>query len=82
MLAPFRKFLNASHPLQLVSNPHQFDVMVMGNLYGDIIDNLAAGLVGGAGVVPGESYGNEVAVFEPVSGRGASAWMNRIWVPG
>ena len=50
-----------------MSNPHQFDVMVMGNLYGNIIDNLAAGLVGGAGVVPGENYGSEVAVFEPVS---------------
>ena len=50
-----------------MSKPHQFDVMVMGNLYGNIIDNLAAGLVGGAGVVPGENYGSEVAVFEPVS---------------
>jgi len=50
--------------MQLVSNPHQFDVMVMPNLYGNIIDNLAAGLVGGAGVVPGESYSNDVAVFE------------------
>ena len=37
--------------VQLVSNPHQFDVMVMPNLYGNIIDNLAAGLVGGAGLV-------------------------------
>lgn len=52
---------------QLVSNPHQFDVMVMPNLYGNIVDNLAAGLVGGAGVVPGESYSQEVAIFEPVS---------------
>lgn len=52
---------------QLVSNPYQFDVMVMPNLYGSIIDNLAAGLVGGAGVVPGESYSKNVALFEPVS---------------
>jgi len=51
--------------MQLVSNPYQFDVMVMPNLYGNIIDNLAAGLVGGAGVVPGESYSSDVAVFEP-----------------
>jgi len=51
--------------MQLVSNPHQFDVMVMPNLYGNIVDNLAAGLVGGAGVVPGESYSADVAVFEP-----------------
>ncbi|NXV40705.1 IDH3B dehydrogenase, partial [Uria aalge] len=58
----------ASHlPLpsvKLVQNPYQFDVLVMPNLYGNIIDNLAAGLVGGAGVVPGESYSAEYAVFE------------------
>lgn len=51
--------------MQLVSNPHQFDVMVMPNLYGNIVDNLGAGLVGGAGVVPGESHSLDVAVFEP-----------------
>ncbi len=50
----------------MVTNPHQFDVMVMPNLYGNILDNLAAGLVGGAGLVPGESYSSEVAVFEQV----------------
>ncbi|KAL3872398.1 hypothetical protein ACJMK2_040326 [Sinanodonta woodiana] len=50
--------------MQLVSKPHQFDVMVMPNLYGNIVDNLAAGLVGGAGVVPGESCSHDVAVFE------------------
>ncbi|XP_059175330.1 isocitrate dehydrogenase [NAD] subunit beta, mitochondrial-like isoform X2 [Physella acuta] len=50
--------------MQLVSNPYQFDVMVMPNLYGNIVDNLAAGLVGGAGVVPGECYSSSVAVFE------------------
>ncbi|XP_046543376.1 LOW QUALITY PROTEIN: isocitrate dehydrogenase [NAD] subunit beta, mitochondrial-like [Haliotis rubra] len=50
--------------MQMVSNPHQFDVMVMPNLYGNILDNLAAGLVGGAGVVPGESYSKDVAIFE------------------
>ena len=49
-----------------MSNPHQFDVMVMPNLYGNIVDNLAAGLVGGAGVVPGASFSSDVAVFEPV----------------
>lgn len=41
--------------------------MVMPNLYGNIVDNLAAGLVGGAGVVPGESFSYDVAFFEPVS---------------
>ena len=51
--------------MQLVSKPQQFDVMVMPNLYGNIVDNLAAGLVGGAGVVTGESCGAECVVFEP-----------------
>jgi len=50
---------------QLVINPQQFDVMVMPNLYGNLVSNLAAGLVGGAGVVPSKSYGAEIAVFEP-----------------
>lgn len=52
--------------MQMVSNPHQFDVMVCPNLYGSIVDNLACGLVGGAGVVAGSSYSAECAVFEPV----------------
>lgn len=53
--------------MQMVSNPQQFDVMVMPNLYGNIIDNLASGLVGGAGIVAGASYSPECVVFEPVS---------------
>lgn len=53
--------------MQMVSNPHQFDVMVMPNLYGNIVDNLASGLVGGAGVVAGASYSPECVVFEPVT---------------
>merc|ERR1711953_582218 len=51
--------------MQLVSRPDQFDVMVMPNLYGNIIDNLAAGLVGGAGLVAGACYSADLAVFEP-----------------
>lgn len=51
--------------MQLASRPQQFDVMVMPNLYGTIVENLGAGLVGGAGVVPGVSYGHDVAIFEP-----------------
>lgn len=51
--------------MQMVSNPHQFDVMVMPNLYGAIVSNLAAGLVGGAGVVPAECYSRDEAIFEP-----------------
>merc|ERR1711887_206367 len=50
--------------MQLVSHPHQFDVMVMPNLYGNIIDNLAAGLVGCAGVVPGDAYSTDNCIFE------------------
>lgn len=53
--------------MQMVSNPQQFDVMVTPNLYGNIIDNIASGLVGGAGVVAGASYSPECVVFEPVS---------------
>ncbi|XP_043226205.1 isocitrate dehydrogenase [NAD] subunit beta, mitochondrial-like isoform X3 [Amphibalanus amphitrite] len=51
--------------MQMVSNPHQFDVLVLPNLYGNIIDNLASGLVGGAGVVAGASYSADAVVFEP-----------------
>lgn len=47
----------------------QFDVMVTPNLYGSIVDNIACGLVGGAGVVAGASYSAETCVFEPVSSR-------------
>jgi len=52
--------------MQMVSNPQQFDILVMPNLYGNILDNLAAGLVGGAGVVASSSFSPECAVFEPV----------------
>jgi len=51
--------------MQIVSNPHQFDVLVMGNLYGAIVDNVGSGLVGGAGLVAGASYSADSVVFEP-----------------
>jgi isocitrate dehydrogenase (NAD+) len=54
--------------MHLVLNPHQFDVLVMPNLYGDIVSDLCAGLVGGLGVVPGANLGKDVAVFEAVHG--------------
>ncbi|KAF2854659.1 isocitrate dehydrogenase-like protein subunit 1 [Plenodomus tracheiphilus IPT5] len=54
---------NAS--MQCVSRPQQFDVMVMPNLYGGILSNIGAGLVGGPGIVPGCNMGRNVAVFEP-----------------
>ena len=51
----------------MVSRPQQFDVLVMPNLYGNILSNIAAGLVGGPGVVPGMNLGEDYAVFELVS---------------
>jgi isocitrate dehydrogenase (NAD+) len=54
--------------MQLVLNPHQFDVLLMENLYGDIVSDLCAGLVGGLGVVPGANIGATAAVFEAVHG--------------
>uniref|UniRef100_H2UNL9 Isocitrate dehydrogenase [NAD] subunit, mitochondrial n=1 Tax=Takifugu rubripes TaxID=31033 RepID=H2UNL9_TAKRU len=50
--------------MQLVSRPEQFDVMVMPNLYGNVVSNVCAGLVGGPGLVPGANYGRDYAVFE------------------
>jgi isocitrate dehydrogenase (NAD+) len=54
--------------MQLVARPEQFDILLMPNLYGDIVSDLAAGLVGGLGVVPGANFGDEHAVFEAVHG--------------
>ncbi|MEW5952706.1 MAG: isocitrate/isopropylmalate dehydrogenase family protein [Bacillota bacterium] len=54
--------------MKLVQTPESYDVMVMANLYGDIISDLCAGLVGGLGVAPGANIGEEAAVFEPVHG--------------
>lgn len=54
--------------MQLVRNPSQFDVAVCPNLYGDILSDLCAGLVGGLGVAPGGNIGDEYAVFEPTHG--------------
>jgi isocitrate dehydrogenase (NAD+) len=54
--------------MQLVLDPHQFDVLLLTNLYGDIMSDLAAGLVGGLGVVPSANIGKDAAVFEAVHG--------------
>jgi isocitrate dehydrogenase (NAD+) len=54
--------------MQLVMNPQQFDILVMENLYGDIVSDLAAGLVGGLGVVPSGNIGEKTALFEAVHG--------------
>jgi isocitrate dehydrogenase (NAD+) len=54
--------------MQLVRRPQQFDIVVAPNLYGDIVSDLCAGLVGGLGVAPGANLGDDIAVFEPVHG--------------
>ncbi len=54
--------------MQLVQKPELYDVLVLPNLYGDIISDLACGLVGGLGVAPGANIGDEIAVFEPTHG--------------
>ena len=54
--------------MHLVMKPSQFDVLLLPNLYGDIVSDLAAGLVGGLGLVPGANHGDDAAVFEAVHG--------------
>jgi isocitrate dehydrogenase (NAD+) len=64
---------------QLVMRPEEFDVLVLPNLYGDILSDLGAGLVGGLGVAPGANFGDAVAVFEPTHGSAPKyAGLNRI----
>jgi isocitrate dehydrogenase (NAD+) len=64
--------------MQLVQHPDDYDVLVLPNLYGDIVSDLAAGLVGGLGVAPGANYGKGVAVFEPTHGSAPKyAGLNR-----
>lgn len=54
--------------MQLVQNPEKFDVLVLPNLYGDIVSDLCAGLIGGLGIAQGANIGTDAAVFEPVHG--------------
>jgi isocitrate dehydrogenase (NAD+) len=54
--------------MKLVTNPAQFDVLLLENLYGDIVSDLAAGLIGGLGLAPGANYGPDCAVFEAIHG--------------
>lgn len=64
---------------QLVQRPHQFDVLVLPNLYGDIVSDLCAGLVGGLGVAPGANIGDGLAVFEPTHGSAPKyTGMNKV----
>ena len=54
--------------MQLVMNPYQYDMLLLENLYGDIISDLCAAFVGGLGLVPGANFGHEIAIFEAVHG--------------
>ena len=64
----FREILVDNCCMQLVQNPNQFDVLLLPNLYGDIVSDLCAGLIGGLGVAQGANIGKDYAVFEPVHG--------------
>jgi isocitrate dehydrogenase (NAD+) len=54
--------------MQLVQRPEEYDVLVLPNLYGDVLSDLCAGMIGGLGMAPGANYGEEAAVFEPTHG--------------
>ena len=64
----FKEILVDNCCMQLVQNPNQFDVLLLPNLYGDIVSDLCAGLIGGLGIAQGANIGKEFAVFEPVHG--------------
>jgi isocitrate dehydrogenase (NAD+) len=64
----FQEVLVDNMCMQLVQKPEEYDVLVLPNLYGDIISDLCAGLVGGLGVAPGANVGEDTALFEPVHG--------------
>ena len=65
--------------MQLVQRPEEYDVLVCPNLYGDIVSDLAAGLIGGLGLAPGGNFGTHAAVFEPTHGSAPKyAGQNRV----
>jgi isocitrate dehydrogenase (NAD+) len=65
---PFEDRIVDNMCMQLVQKPELYDVIVLPNLYGDIVSDLSAGLIGGLGIAPGANLGEEAAVFEPVHG--------------
>ena len=54
--------------MQLVQRPEEYDVLVLPNLYGDVLSDLCAGMIGGLGMAPGANFGEDAAVFEPTHG--------------
>ena len=74
----FKEILVDNCCMQLVQNPNQFDVLLLPNLYGDIVSDLCAGLIGGLGIAQGANIGADYAVFEPVHGSAPDiAGMNK-----
>ena len=65
--------------MQLVQRPEEYDVLVLPNLYGDVLSDLCAGMIGGLGLAPGANYGENVAVFEPTHGSAPKyTGMNKV----
>lgn len=64
----FEELLVDNTAMQMVINPNQFDILVTENLYGDILSDLGAGLVGGLGLIPGVNKGDDIAIYESVHG--------------
>ncbi|EOD00737.1 isocitrate/isopropylmalate dehydrogenase family protein [Caldisalinibacter kiritimatiensis] len=64
----FQDMIVDAMSMKLIQQPQKYDIIVAPNLYGDILSDMAAGLVGGLGVVPGANIGDDIAVFEPVHG--------------
>ena len=74
----FKEILVYNCCMQLVKIPNQFDVLLLPNLYGDIVSDLCAGLIGGLGIAQGANIGTDYAVFEPVHGSAPDiAGMNK-----
>ncbi|MCU0665835.1 MAG: isocitrate/isopropylmalate dehydrogenase family protein [Candidatus Omnitrophica bacterium] len=75
----FEEALVDNMAMQLVQRPHYYDVLVLPNLYGDILSDLCAGLIGGLGIAPGANIGEKIAVFEAVHGSAPKyAGLNKV----
>ena len=75
----FEDMIMDNMSMQLVQKPHQFDVIVAPNLYGDVLSDLCAGLIGGLGLAPGANFGDDIAVFEATHGSAPEfAGLNRV----
>jgi isocitrate dehydrogenase (NAD+) len=65
--------------MQLVQRPEEYDVLVLPNLYGDVVSDLCAGMIGGLGLAPGANFGEDIAIFEPTHGSAPKyAGQNRV----